>query len=248
MTAETIALLALMILAAAMLYSSVGHAGASGYLAAMALLSVEPAIMKPTALCLNILVASIATYQFARAGCFSWQLFWPFAVASVPAAYIGGAITLPGEYYRPLVGAVLLVAAIRLLLAKQPATEQEVKQPPLIVCLVSGAGIGLLSGLTGTGGGIFLTPLLLFMGWAETKQSSGVSAAFILVNSIAGLLGLLSAWPHLPSAIPWWAAAAVTGGLVGSYYGSRRLQSMTLRRLLALVLVVAGLKLVAVAA
>jgi len=237
-----------MILAAAMLYSSVGHAGASGYLAAMALLSVEPAIMKPTALCLNILVASIATYQFARAGCFSWQLFWPFAVASVPAAYIGGAITLPGEYYRPLVGAVLLVAAIRLLLAKQPTTEQEVKQPNLIVSLVSGAGIGLLSGLTGTGGGIFLTPLLLFMGWAETKQSSGVSAAFILVNSIAGLLGLLSAWPHLPPAIPCWAAAAVTGGLVGSYYGSRRLQSMTLRRLLALVLVVAGLKLVAVAA
>jgi hypothetical protein len=237
-----------MILAAAMLYSSVGHAGASGYLAAMALLSVEPAIMKPTALCLNILVASIATYQFARAGCFSWQLFWPFAVASVPAAYIGGAITLPGEYYRPLVGTVLLVAAIRLLLAKQPIVEQEVKQPRLIVCLVSGAGIGLLSGLTGTGGGIFLTPLLLFMGWAETKQSSGVSAAFILVNSVAALLGLFSSWQHLPSAIPLWAAAAVTGGLLGSYYGSRRLQSMTLRRLLALVLVVAGLKLVAVAA
>ena len=246
MTVPTIALLALMIFAAAMLYSSVGHAGASSYLAAMALLNVEPAVMKPTALCLNILVASIATYQFARAGCFSWKLFWPFAVASVPTAYLGGAITLPGEYYRPLVGAVLLVAAIRLLLAKPPAAEEQVKLPPLVLSLVAGAGIGLLSGLTGTGGGIFLTPLLLFMGWAETKASSGVSAAFILVNSAAGLAGLVFKWEPLPSAVPLWAAAAVTGGLVGSHFGSRRFQSVVLRRLLALVLVVAGLKLVVV--
>ncbi len=248
MTTETISLLTLMILAAAMLYSSVGHAGASGYLAAMALLSVEPTIMKPTALCLNILVASIASYQFARAGCFSWQLFWPFAVASVPAAYLGGAITLPGEYYRPLVGAVLLLAAVRLLFAQPPAADAEIKPPHLVLCLVAGAGIGLLSGLTGTGGGIFLSPLLLFMGWAETKQTSGVSAAFILVNSVAGLLGLLSGWDRIPSAIPLWAVAAIAGGLIGSHYGSRRLQSVALRRLLALVLVVAGLKLVVVAA
>lgn len=248
MTAETTALLTLLILAAAMLYSSVGHAGASGYLAAMALLSVEPAVMKPTALSLNILVASITTYQFVRAGCFSWPLFWPFAVASVPAAYLGGAIILPGEYYRPLVGAVLLFAAVRLLFAKPPAADAKIKAPHLLLCLVAGAGIGLLSGLTGTGGGIFLSPLLLFMGWAETKQTSGVSAAFILVNSVAGLAGLIARWQPLPSAIPVWALAAVAGGLVGSYYGSRRLQSVVLRRLLALVLVVAGLKLIAVAA
>ena len=247
MIAETNALLAVLILAAAMLYSSVGHAGASGYLAAMALLSVEPAVMKPTALCLNILVASITTYQFVRAGCFSWQLFWPFAVASVPAAYVGGAITLPGEYYRPLVGAVLLFAAVRLLLAKPPAVQGEIRPPHLGIGVLAGAGIGLLSGLTGTGGGIFLSPLLLFMGWAETKQTSGVSAAFILVNSVAGLGGLLTGWVPLPSAIPIWAVAAITGGLIGSHYGSRRLQSVALRRLLALVLVVAGLKLVAVA-
>jgi uncharacterized membrane protein YfcA len=248
LTTETVSLLAVLIFATAMLYSSVGHAGASGYLAAMALLSVDPAVMKPTALSLNILVASIATYQFARAGCFSWKLFWPFAVASVPAAYIGGAVTLPGEYYRPLVGVVLLFAAIRLLFAKQPAAQPQFKRPSMILRLVSGAGIGPLSGLTGTGGGIFLTPLLLFMGWAGTKQSSGVSAAFILINSVAGLVGHLSGLQHLPSAIPVWATAAVAGGLVGSYYGSRRLRSVTLRRLLALVLVVAGLKLVALAA
>jgi len=248
LTVETITVLALLIFAAAMLYSSVGHAGASGYLAAMALLSVEPAVMKPTALCLNILVASIATYQFARAGCFSWRLFWPFAVASVPAAYIGGAIVLPGGFYRPLVGALLLLAAVRLLFAKPPAADAQIKPPHLVLCLMAGAGIGLLSGLTGTGGGIFLSPLLLLMGWAETKQTSGVSAAFILVNSVAGLAGLLSSWVPLPSAIPLWAVAAVTGGLVGSHYGSRRLQSVALRRVLALVLVVAGLKLVTVAA
>jgi uncharacterized membrane protein YfcA len=213
----------------------------------MALFSVEPAIMKPTALCLNILVATIATVQFGRAGAFSWQLFWPFALASIPAAYLGGAITLPGEYYRPLVGAVLLFAAVRLLLTRPTQAEQDVKPPPIIVCLITGAGLGLLAGLTGTGGGIFLTPLLLLMGWARPKTASGVSAAFILVNSIAGLMGLLSNWQPLPEAIPLWAAAAVTGGFIGSYYGSRRLQNITLRRPLGLVLVVAGLKMIAAA-
>jgi hypothetical protein len=240
-------LLAVLILAAATLYSSVGHAGASGYLAAMALLSVEPAVMKPSALCLNILVASIATYRFARAGSFSWQLFWPFAVASVPAAYAGGVITLPGEYYRPLVGAVLFFAAIRLLFSKPPAMQAPVRPPRRAIGILVGAGIGLLAGLTGTGGGIFLSPLLMFMGWAEARQAAGVSAAFILVNSVAGLTGLLSTWVPLPPAIPLWAAAAITGGLIGSHYGSRRLQNVALRRLLALVLVVAGYKLVAVA-
>jgi uncharacterized protein len=242
-TVTTVVLLALMILIAAALYSSVGHAGASGYLAAMALMSVDPSIMKPTALSLNVLVASIATFQFARAGCFSWTLWWPFAVLSIPAAYVGGAVTLPGQYYRPLVGAVLLFAAVRLLLAKRPQVESQTRRPPVGVGLVCGAGIGLLAGLTGTGGGIFLTPLLLFMGWANTKHASGASAAFILANSIAGLMGLLAEWPQLPQAIPLWGAAAVVGGLVGSYFGSRRLQSMTLRRILGVVLIIAGLKL-----
>ena len=243
MTAQSVAILTLLILAAATLYASVGHGGGSGYLAAMALFGVAPVIMKPTALCLNVLVASIVTLQFARAGCFSGSLLWRFAITSVPAAYLGGAVTLPGAVYRPLVGAVLLFAAFRLLFARSTAPAAQIKQPTVLVGLVAGAAVGLLAGLTGTGGGIFLTPLLLFMGWADNRQAAGVSAAFILVNSLAGLAGLISRWQPLPAAIPLWAVAAVVGGLVGSYYGSRRLQNATLRRLLGLVLVVAGLKL-----
>lgn len=248
MTPTTIALLTLLIFAGAMLYSSVGHAGASGYLAALALFGVEPAIMKPTALCLNVLVASIGTVQFFRAGCFSWSLFWPFAIASAPAAYLGGSIALPGQYYRPLVGIVLLFAAVRLWISKPQQAADAITPPPLLYSLAAGAGIGLLSGLTGTGGGIFLSPLMLFMGWADVKQTSGVSAAFILANSIAGLAGLFQGWSVLPSAIVPWAVAAIAGGLIGSYFGSRRLPSQAMRRLLAAVLVIAGGKLIAVSA
>lgn len=245
MTPGGAALLCLLIFAAALLYSSVGHAGASGYLAAMALCGVAPAVMKPSALVLNVLVATIATVQFYRAGRFSFSLFWPFALASVPLAFVGGALTLPGTYYKPAVGLVLLFAAYRLLRVPQEVDEKpETKPLPLPSALVSGAGIGLLSGLTGTGGGIFLSPLLLFMGWAETRESAGVSAAFILVNSIAGLAGLMTGLAVLPQAVPLWAVAAVAGGLIGSGLGSRYLKSHVLRRLLAGVLVVAGAKLI----
>ncbi len=245
MTLGGAAFLCLLIFGAALLYSSVGHAGASGYLAAMALCGVAPAVMKPSALVLNVLVAAIATVQFYRAGRFSFPLFWPFAVASVPLAFVGGALTLPGIFYRPAVGLVLLFAAYRLLCVPREADEKpETKAVPLYSALASGAGIGLLSGLTGTGGGIFLSPLLLFMGWAETRESAGVSAAFILVNSIAGLAGLLTGLVVLPRAVPLWAVAAVSGGLLGSGLGSRYLKSHVLRRLLAAVLVVAGAKLI----
>ncbi len=245
MSPESVAVLTLLVFAAALLYSSVGHAGASGYLAAMALCGVAPAVMRPTALVLNILVATIATVQFYRAGCFSFPRFWPFAVASLPPAFLGGALTLPGNFYKPAVGVVLLFAAYRLLRVPQTAAATpETKPLPLPGALASGAGIGLLSGLTGTGGGIFLSPLLLFMGWAETRESAGVSAAFILVNSIAGLAGLLTGVAMLPGPVPFWAVAAVAGGLIGSSLGSRYLGSRMLRQLLAAVLVIAGAKLI----
>lgn len=246
MTPATITFVAALIFLAALLYSSVGHAGASAYIAAMALAGVEPAVMKPTALCLNILVATIVSVQFARAGHFSWPLLWPFAVASVPAAFVGGAWTLPGYYYKPLAGAVLLVAAVRLIVGNVPLADRETKAPPLPIALLAGAGIGLVSGLTGTGGGILLTPLMLFMGWATTRTAAGVSAAFILVNSLAGLAGLASSWQEIPPTIPWWAIAAISGGLIGSHLGSRRLATPTLRRLLGVVLVIAGVKMLAV--
>jgi len=235
-----------LIFVAATLYSSVGHAGASGYLAAMALMAVSPAVMKPTALVLNILVASIATIKFYKAGYFSWDILWPFALGSIPLSFVGGAITLPGHVYKPIVGVVLLFAAARLAWETKKKQEMASHRPPLAGAVACGASIGLLSGLTGTGGGIFLTPLLLFMRWAETRKSAGISAAFILVNSIAGLAGNVSSVKHLPPLMPYLVVAAIAGGFLGSELGSRRLPPLGLRYLLAVVLVVAGFKLILV--
>lgn len=238
-----IALLSLLIFLAAVLYSSVGHAGASGYLAAMAVFGIAAAEMKPAALVLNILVGTIGTIRFYRAGCFSWRVFAPFAIGSIPFAFWGGAITIPGTLYKQIVGVVLLFAAVRLFIHSKPSSTFAAKPVPIPIAIVCGAGIGFLSGLTGTGGGIFLSPLLLFMGWAETRESAGVSVAFILVNSIAGIFGHLSRVSGLPPAIPFWALAAICGGLIGTELGTRRFGTATLRRLLALVLVIAGGKL-----
>lgn len=239
-------LLTCLIFAAALLYSSVGHAGASGYLAAMALFTLPPEVMRPAALVLNVLVGTIATLQFYRAKCFSWRVFWPFTVTSVPFAFLGGMFTLPGSFYKPVVGVVLLVAAIRLFLPPKPEQVRRGDEPvnpvPLIPALILGAALGLLSGLTGTGGGIFLSPVLLFLGWAETRESGGVSAAFILVNSLAGIAGHLTRIPSLPGEVCIWAVAAGVGGLIGSTLGSKKLHSLTLRRLLGFVLVIAGMK------
>ena len=236
-------ILAILFLLAAILYSSVGHAGASGYLAAMALVGVAPVVMKPTALVLNLLVAAIATFRFSRAGYFSWPLLWPFAIGSIPLSFIGGAISLPGHWYKGLVGIILLISAGFLAFRFYPAAlkyHQPASTPIAIVC---GAVIGLLAGLTGTGGGIFLSPLLIFTRWAETRDTGGVSAAFILVNSAAGLAGNLTSIRFLPSAIPLWLCAAMIGGFMGSEIGTRKIATATFRRLLALVLFIAGGKL-----
>ncbi len=182
-------LLTVLIFAAAILYSSVGHAGASGYLAAMALVGVAPDVMKPTALALNILVATIATVRFYRAGYFYWAAFWPFVIGSVPLAFEGGAITLPGYVYKPAVGLVLLYSALRLVWSTVKGPDQPADKGidiPTLPAVASGGVIGLLSGLTGTGGSIFLSPFMLLTGWAGTRPTSGASAAFILANSVAG--------------------------------------------------------------
>jgi uncharacterized protein len=237
-------LLAGLIFVAALLYSSVGHGGASGYLAAMALFGMAPAVMKPTALVLNIVVAVIATTKFARTGGVNRSLFWQFALGSIPCAFLGGLIVIPTHFYKPIVGLVLIYAAMRLGFVKGNSQPQEPHSPPIWLAIGLGMAIGLLSGLTGVGGGIFLSPLLLLMGWATMKQSAGVSAAFILVNSIAGLLGYLTKFPTLPSSLWLWAIAAAGGGWIGAEYGSKRIGSKILQRLLAVVLVTAGLKLI----
>jgi len=237
-----ILVLTLLIFTAALLYSSVGHAGASGYLAAMALFGLAPAVMKPTALTLNLVVATVGTIRFAAAGHFDWRIFAPLATLSVPMAFLGGWMGLPVPAYRIILGAVLLFAAWRL--AVKPATRAAAELKPVSVprALIFGAGLGWLSGLTGVGGGIFLSPLLLFLGWADVRKTAGVSVAFILVNSAAGLLGHWASVKNVPHEIVWWAPAALLGGIIGAELGSRRLAPVTMRRLLSVVLVVAGVK------
>ena len=242
MTIELLILLVAGVFVIAVLYSSVGHAGASGYIAVMSLLSMAPDVIKPTALSLNILVASIATWQFYRAGYFSWALFWPFAVLAVPFAFVGGHLNLPTHLFKMLLGVVLLYSALRFFIQSKQVLQ--IHEPPRTLALASGAGIGFLSGLTGTGGGIFLTPLLLFMGWADAKRAAAVSALFVLVNSVSGLAGNISATKSLPPFIIPLLVAAALGGSLGSYFGSRRVQSATIKRLLAIVLMIAGLKLI----
>jgi uncharacterized membrane protein YfcA len=237
-------LLTVLVFLTAILYSSVGHAGASGYLAAMALMSITPEVMKPTALFLNIIVAAIATFRFARAGCFSWRVFWPFAVASIPLSALGGAIRLPGQYYKFAVGAILLFAAVRLIWSTAKKSEAPVVPAPRWAALFAGGLIGLLSGLTGTGGGIFLSPVLLLAGWSSVRVCAGVSAAFVLVNSIAGLVGNLASVAYLPSQVGYLAAAAAVGGVIGSELGSRRLAPKAMRYVLGVVLIIAGCKLI----
>ncbi len=242
MTPEFLVLLTLAVLVIAFLYSSVGHAGASGYIAVMSLFSMAPAEIKPTALVLNILVASIGSWQFWRAGHFSWRMFWPFALLSIPCAFLGGYLDLPTHVFRILIGIVLFSSAVHLLI--RPSADQEPHPPSMPVSFGVGAGLGLLSGLTGTGGGIFLTPLVIFMRWARTKTASAVSALFILVNSTSGLLGNISATQSLPAFILPLSVAVVCGGTVGSYLGSRRFPPTAIKRLLAAVLAIAGFKLI----
>lgn len=228
---------------AAFLSATVGHAGGSSYLAVLAFFNAPPAVMKPAALMLNIMVATIGTIKFYRAGCFSWRIFWPFAITSIPFSFIGGSLPLPAAIYRPIVGVILLFSAWRLFATAHHQYKEPDSSVPVWQAALWGILLGLLSGVTGVGGGIFLSPLLLLMGWATPRVTSGLASAFILVNSIAGLLGHLSAGEQVPQYLWLWAPAAAIGGFIGAELGSRKLGNATIRKLLAVVLVIAGGKL-----
>jgi uncharacterized membrane protein YfcA len=243
MDVTSVAAIALLMAAAAALYSSVGHGGASAYLAIMALFSVAPATMRPTALALNLVVAGLAAISFARKGQTNLRLLAAFAVTAVTAAFIGGLVQLPAELYRPLLGLVLIAAAVRLFWQPERLAAREIKPPPLAMSLPAGAALGLLAGLTGTGGGIFLSPLIILFGWEEPRRAAGVAAAFIFLNSAAGLAGNAAGVEALPSELPIFVAAVAAGALLGIWGGVSRLPSERLLQALGLVLVIAALKL-----
>ena len=227
----------LAIFAVALLYASVGHGGASGYLAVMALFSVAPEWLRPSALTLNLLVSAIGSIAFYRAGHFRNRLFWPLALSAIPFAYLGGSLTIPDTAFRLLLALALTIAVARLFM-KAP-TEKEIRVPRLQALLPCGAVMGLASGLIGVGGGIFLTPLVILMRWAPPKTAAAISAPFIFVNSFAGLLGLRPAIGDFHPQWLWMAAAVLIGGLLGATWGSRFASSRQIRYALAGVLALA---------
>jgi uncharacterized membrane protein YfcA len=242
MSSDLILLLLLAIVA--FLYSSVGHGGASGYLAVMAIMAVSPALMKSSALVMNLAVSLFSFTGFYRAGYFKFKLFWPFALASIPMAFVGGTMTLPDTIYKKILAVCILISIVRLVYKFDDNLSN--KRPiPIWAGLLSGATIGLLSGMIGIGGGIILSPLMLLMRWSNLKETAALSALFIFVNSLSGLYGLLQKGGiQLPENMQWAVLATIIGGLFGSYFGSQRFNNATLRKLLAVSLIIASLKLI----
>jgi uncharacterized membrane protein YfcA len=233
---ELILLLAIM----AFLYASVGHGGASGYLAVMALFAIAPPVMKQTALLLNLGVSLMSFIAFYRQGYFKWTLFWPFALGSIPAAYLGARIPLADSTYKQILGACLFLAVIRMVVTLK---ESEPRKLNLGIGVLAGAAIGVLSGMIGIGGGIILSPLLLLFRWANLKEAAAISALFIFVNSVSGLAGLKTWIPLDQSQMLYWLAASLVGGFLGARWGAGIASNTKVKWILALVLVIASLKL-----
>ncbi|MDP4261350.1 MAG: sulfite exporter TauE/SafE family protein [Bacteroidota bacterium] len=226
----------------AFLYASVGHGGASGYLALMALFNVVPDVMKPTALLLNLFVSLTSFIQFYRGKHFNWKIFLPFAIASVPMAFVGGLITVDTFVYKKILGLLLLVPVTRFLFFGNIRVT-DMKKPDTVLSLLVGAAIGFLSGMIGIGGGIILSPVLLLLKWTNMKQAAAISALFIFVNSLSGLAGQLTKGIHFNPDMYAYVSIAFAGGICGAYFGSMRFNQSVLRYLLAAVLMVAAYKL-----
>ncbi|AMA49046.1 MULTISPECIES: sulfite exporter TauE/SafE family protein [Flavobacterium] len=228
------------------LYASVGHGGASGYLALMSLFSFSPEIMKPSALVLNILVSSIAFLFFYKLNQFRWNLFYPFAITSIPFSFMGGFFKIETHLYKVILGIILLFVAIRILVKFEKNKDENIKVVPFKKALFIGAVIGFISGILGIGGGIILTPLILLLGWGNIKETAAVSALFIFVNSISGFLGFLANKGSFPSHLTSVILVVFIGGTLGAFYGSAKFNSMTLKYILSFVLVIASAKLMIV--
>lgn len=236
--------ISLCILLGAVLYTSVGHAGASIYIAIMTLFGLSSPVIKPTALVLNIFIATFTSWRFVKRGFFDFKVLLPIAIGAIPFAFLGGYINAPNHVYKLVVGVILLISAIGLVAKKQDQIDLNIKQPKFLVAVLTGAVIGFLAGLTGTGGGIFLSPLILFLGWSDTKKTSGIAAVFILCNSLSGLAGNYASVQNLPSQLPLYVGMAMVGAVIGTTLGTRFYSVIAIRRGLALVLVIAGLKLI----
>lgn len=237
-------LLAIIFVAIAIVYASVGQAGATGYIAVMAIAGLGPDMIRPTALALNIVVAAIGTIRFAAAGLLTWRTCYPFAILGVPFSLLGGSLNLPSRVYTPVVGLLLLLAAWQMIRpGRKPLLPDSAPvDPPFIPSLAAGGLIGFISGVTGIGGGIFIAPLAITLAWAATRQAAAISANFNLLNSAAALAGVWATLPGLPPQLPLWMLAAAIGGLFGSWLALRRLPPRTLRAILFLLLAVAGLR------
>lgn len=227
----------------AMLYSSVGHGGASGYLALMAIYAISPDVMKPTALILNLIVSLTAFLQFYRAERFRWKIFLPLALASIPMAFIGGTITMDAAIYKRVLGTLLFIPVIRFLFfANIP--DEELKKSNIALSIIIGSIIGLLSGLIGIGGGIILSPIILLLRWTNQRQAAAISALFIFVNSLSGLAGQVTKGIHISPDMLSYVAIAFAGGLCGAYLGALKFNQNILKNTLAIVLMMAGWKLI----
>lgn len=241
MTESTVLFYFLLFLVA-FLYASVGHGGASGYLALMAIFSVTPEVMKPTALLLNLFVSLTSFIQYYRGGYFKWRIFLPLALASIPMSFIGGLLVLDGTIYKKILGILLLIPIIRFLFFKNPVINEKNKQN-IVLSVIIGGSIGLLSGMIGIGGGIILSPILLLLKWTDQKQTAAISALFIFVNSLAGLAGQLTKGIHFSADMFWYVIIAFAGGLGGAYFGALRFKQTILKNILASVLLLAAYKL-----
>jgi uncharacterized membrane protein YfcA len=234
---------AVLVGAVSLLYATAGQAGGTAFLAIMSFTGFPAAEMRPTALLLNIVAAGYATWRLSRRNALDWKLLLPLTVPSLVTAFVGGLLVLRGPLYFFLTG-LLLIAAVGLTLVKRGADTILVRPIRLLPGSLVGAGAGLLSGLTGVGGGVFLTPQLIAFGWASPKRAAALSPPFILCNSALGLMGVLLAGQRAAPGVALYATGALAGAILGTAVGLRWMSQRATRYTLAAILLFAGIRLV----